>query len=195
MTKEEFIALCLDEIKLPLADLLSRAYDQGYADASKENESQSENEIKWVDLKLPSGNLWVLAETQSPYVDENPYMPTQEDFEELLPGLCLDVYRSTTNNLWPSVEVVGLNGKQFRIAGFSWWRNSEHDRQAFSERNKEVYVWIKSDLSEEFTRQCIKIDLPAIPLEGSPTPKEKPTIEIISKYTGDKAILLLCKKS
>ena len=192
MTNEDFIHQCLSELGPIISKNIYMAYNQGFEDALKYDNFQNNDDIQWVDLELPSGNLWAVINEKSPYIDAD-FLPSKEDFEELSYGLRLDVGISTSNNLWPTLEVKGLNGINFRIANFSWWRNNEKERQLFND-SEAVYVWIKAELEKDFTRQCLKISIPKIPLRGNVRPINKPTITLDYKYTGDSAILLYCKK-
>ena len=193
MTKEEFLAQSDSMLKQLFQEMLSKAYDQGYADALNK-EASKEDVYKWVDLGLPSGNKWAVANVSSPYLEENPFMPNEGDLEELSPGLFLDVWISSNNNLWPSLYTRGLNGTYFKIIGFNWQGNGANGRQLFNEQNKEVYIWIMSSLGDDYSRKCLKVSIPRIPLEGKPAPIEKPSVEVVERYTGESSILLLCKK-
>ena len=195
MTKEEFIAQCTEELKQSLSDLVSKAYNQGVASVSTVEENTPEDtDYDWVDLKLPSGNRWALV-TESAYPEDDQYLPTKEEFLEIVCGLYLDVYVSSNNNLWPGLYAKGLNGKRLKIHTYTWYNNSNTGRTNFNNTHHEVFVWIKSDLDGNFERKCIRISLPTIPLEGRPFPSEKPVINYESKYAGDDAIVLYCKKN
>ena len=194
MSKEEFLEQSDGMLKQLFKEIVSQAYDQGYEDALS-MKKEKDGDYKWVDLGLPSGTLWALASTTSPYVEDNPFMPLEDDFKELMHGLFLDVWISSSNNLWPSLYVKGLNAAYFKIIGFNWQGNCEKGRQLFNKQNKEVYIWIKSDLADDFSRKCLRVTIPMLPLEGNPMPTDKPIVEVTNRYSGEASILLLCKKS
>lgn len=193
MTKEDFLNQSDDMLKQLFKEIVGKSYDQGYADALNQKPIKDAT-YKWIDLGLPSGNQWAVASTTSPYEEQNQYIPTADDVKELLPGLFLDVWISSNNNLWPSLYTRGLNGSYFKIIGFNWQGNCTKGRQLFNNQNNAVYIWIKSPLGEDFSRKCLKVTLPSIPLEGSPIPLEKPLTEVVDRYSGESSILLLCKK-
>lgn len=202
MKKEEF----LDNIERILRDSISaimeKAYDIGYEqgkeDAKNENKPIDEQilreEIVWYDFGLPSGNLWSLVDRASVYKDSID-IATEEELKELVLCIRTAVWVSSGNNFWPSLKIIGLNGRELSLQGYSWWNNTESSRHSFNDRKYKIHIWCKSKLDENLNHSCITIVNGQIPTTGRlGDGVYNVDWQWSSLYSGDKAFILICKK-
>lgn len=142
MTKEENAKAYADHITFSVQDAVKEAYIKGYEDGVKSvrvDRTQKIGNCEYVDLGLPSGNLWCVYEngTLLNFYDAVKLgLPSADDFKELKDYCAVEIDHWWTN-------IVGINSKYIRI-------NCDND---------ERYAWVAQDESIAKDKLAFSLDL------------------------------------
>lgn len=139
-------------------------YDAGYKEAMavlKAKPDVEENDIKYVDLGLPSGTLWAYdclkdedgKTIMLDYDEAAPLgIPTEEQFNELKYSCKISIYQNVNNEIFYCVR--GRNGSMIMLSSAPFWM------QHYNAPNKRVTRAISKLKPEEFNSTehfCVRL--------------------------------------
>ena len=163
MSSEEILAkIYCDNHMDEMNSILSKAYIEGYLDGLKKSHEVCLDGIRYIDLGLPSGNLWSLpicVKHQYTYVTYqlSSYLEVSElDLPTLEDVLELQKYcKVITNaaNVAKDVVIVGPNGERISIGTQDYRNNGNPNGMLCRRQGEEVNLyeskfWIKSEVKE-----------------------------------------------
>ncbi|MBR3564741.1 MAG: hypothetical protein IKN91_00210 [Paludibacteraceae bacterium] len=145
--KEELLKKAQDDFKQIIEEAYKKGFEDGVKYMSPEPEIINDEEIEWIDLGLPSGNLWAVGGNKiypSTYPKDNDnLLPTFSDCNELLK---CQLYSSYHNGS-VSLTLRGINLKTLTIANHHTAYKGEIC----------FIIWLKSKLSTELTNEAFLV--------------------------------------
>ena len=174
-----------------LANAIAKAYADGYRDGYKDRDerissSNSDSNLKFVDLGLPSGTKWSIGFTEGdgdclylPYVNAAAKeIPTKEQVEELMNYCNLRENRSSGGQIFYGIYCLGNTGSEIYLDGRNYMIG---DDLQYTWGVFHIYFWIRDDEDSD-QKNAVRIT----GLED-----DKPEMEIVKLFSGFKLPVML----
>lgn len=174
MEKNELFEYSEELLKKYFGEMLLKIYDAGFEagvnSMKKGPEVINDKTINWIDLGLPSGNLWAKVDERSVYPSNDAYLPDRGDFSELL---------KCKFDLRYGIYIKGVNGHQLSLL------DKAYGKLPYSKEHR-YHIWIKSKLKEDLNREALILYL-------TDDDSSVGTREFSSEFSGSEGIVLYCK--
>ena len=174
-----------------LANAIAKAYADGYRDGYKDRDeriasSNSDSNLQFVDLGLPSGTKWLIGFIEGdgdclylPYANAAAMdIPTKEQVEELMNYCNLRENRSSGGQIFYGIYCLGNTGSEIYLDGRNYMIG---DDLQYTWGVFHIYFWIRDDEDSE-QKNAVRI---------TGLKDGKPEMEIVKLFSGFKLPVML----
>ena len=174
-----------------LANAIAKAYADGYRDGYKDRDeriasSNSDSNLQFVDLGLPSGTKWSIGSIEGdgdclylPYANAAAMdIPTKEQVEELMNYCNLRENRSSGGQIFYGIYCLGNTGSEIYLDGRNYMIG---DDLQYTWGVFHIYFWIRDDEDSD-QKNAVRI---------TRLKDGKPEMEIVKLFSGFKLPVML----
>ena len=174
-----------------LAKAIAQAYADGYRDGYKDRDeriasSNSDSNLQFVDLGLPSGTKWSIGSIEGdgdclylPYANAAAMeIPTKEQVEELMNYCNLRENRSSGGQIFYGIYCLGNTGSEIYLDGRNYMIG---DDLQYTWGVFHIYFWIRDDEDSD-QKNAVRI---------TGLKDGKPEMEIVKLFSGFKLPVML----
>lgn len=181
MNREDLFEFAKEAFVEVIEKVYNKGFEDGVASVNDENDETDqiiteEENYRWIDLGLKSGNLWAVGKFNLYPQAEEKYLPTEADIIELIN---LKLMGKVNGGWFNGYSIIGLNGIILNFSG------QEFSKVRSSRDYHKCYIWEKSDINDYNERSTLL-------LEYKDKESKLSTLRT-SIFAGDKAQILYCK--